>query len=430
METKHLYAFGPFQIDAAKRRLQRDLQAIPLPGKAFETLLFLVRNSDRLVGKDELMRVLWPDATVEENNLSQSISAIRKALGDSPQQQRYVETVPGWGYRFAAPVVALPDDKPDDQLVAVLPDEAPAPAPGLRHDRKAWALGLALAAILAGAASFYFVSRARSFLTPKAESAPMPKARKSVAVLGFDDLSEGRKDQWLSTALAEMLRTELAAGGTLRIVSGEEVAQFQPEVRTNRKKTESLAPARMQDLDQKLGSDLVIYGSYVTIKDQSRKQIRFDVRLQNAKTGEMIAEIAETGAAGDLFDLVSRAGARLRQHLGISGLSPTETVILRASVPSNSRAQETYSEGLASLRVFDAVRPGAHFAAHRCGSSRRDFGRQSIGGIDGTHPRTAILHDLVRGDAGPSAAVRFRGSGITGDAANDATRCPWRRVTR
>src|ERR1700688_4855689 len=98
METRHLYNFGPFQIDSAKRLLQRDRRQIPLPAKAFEALLLLVRNRDRLVEKDELMRDLWPDITVEENNLSQSISAIRKALGDTAQEHHYIETVPGWGY--------------------------------------------------------------------------------------------------------------------------------------------------------------------------------------------------------------------------------------------------------------------------------------------------------------------------------------------
>ena len=75
MEINHLYGFGPFQIDSARRLLQRDLQQIPLSTKAFEALLLLVRNSDRLVEKDELMRALWPDTVVEENNLSQSISS-------------------------------------------------------------------------------------------------------------------------------------------------------------------------------------------------------------------------------------------------------------------------------------------------------------------------------------------------------------------
>jgi eukaryotic-like serine/threonine-protein kinase len=347
MEIKHLYGFGPFQIDSARRLLQRDLQQIPLSTKAFEALLLLVRNSDRLVEKDELMRALWPDTVVEENNLSQSISAIRKALGDSSQEQRYIETVPGWGYRFAAKVTIISNAK---SVEVIRSDELPPPRP----DHKSLITAVVVVMVLIAGAVFYFSSFGRQFYgrrQPGNSLVSLP--RRSVAVLGFENLSNNKKDEWLSTALSEMLSTELAAGDTLRIVSGEDVARAKTEIHW--RDTGTLAKDTLQRIHRNLGSELLILGSYTAIGDESRRQIRLDLRLENAMSGELIAEIAESGPEGNLFDVVSRTGIRLRQKLGLSDLSPDEVVVVSKSLPSNPRAAQLYSDGLAKLRVFDAI---------------------------------------------------------------------------
>jgi len=348
MEIKHLYGFGPFQIDSARRLLQRDLQQVPLSTKAFEALLLLVRNSDRLVEKDELMRALWPDTVVEENNLSQSISAIRKALGDSSQEQRYIETVPGWGYRFAAKVTIISDAKSAEVIRS---HELPAH----RSDYKSLITGVAVVTVLIAAAVFYFSSLGRRQLYGSRQpgNSQVSSPRRSVAVLGFENLSNDKKDEWLSTALSEMLSTELAAGDTLRIVSGEDVARAKTEIHW--RDTGTLAKDTLQRIHRNLGSELLILGSYTAIGDESRRQIRLDLRLENAMSGDLIAEIAESGPEGNLFDVVSRAGIRLRQKLGLSDLSPDEVVVVSKSLPSNPRAAQLYSDGLAKLRVFDAI---------------------------------------------------------------------------
>ena len=108
-ETKHFYEFGPFRVDAARQLLLRDGQPVPLTAKAFETLLVLVQHGEQMVCKDELMKQLWPDTFVEESNLTQHISMLRKALGESPQEHRYIVTMPGRGYRFAQKVREVSD---------------------------------------------------------------------------------------------------------------------------------------------------------------------------------------------------------------------------------------------------------------------------------------------------------------------------------
>ena len=100
------YRFGPFHLDVRERRLSRGDEVIPLRLKVFDTLLLLVENAGRLVTKQELLDTVWPETTVEENNLNHNVSVLRKALGEKATGQQYIETVPRVGYRFAAPVDA------------------------------------------------------------------------------------------------------------------------------------------------------------------------------------------------------------------------------------------------------------------------------------------------------------------------------------
>jgi DNA-binding winged helix-turn-helix (wHTH) protein/esterase/lipase len=103
------YRFGPFHLDVRERRLSRGGEVIPLRLKVFDTLLVLVENAGRLVTKQELLDRVWPETTVEENNLNHNVSVLRKALGEKATSQQYIETVPRVGYRFAALVdVAVP----------------------------------------------------------------------------------------------------------------------------------------------------------------------------------------------------------------------------------------------------------------------------------------------------------------------------------
>lgn len=99
-----LYEFGAFRVDASKRLLVRDGTPVPLTSKVFETLLHLVKHGGTVLSKDELMRAIWPDAVVEENNLNQNISILRRVLGDGRSELRYIATVPGRGYQFVAEV--------------------------------------------------------------------------------------------------------------------------------------------------------------------------------------------------------------------------------------------------------------------------------------------------------------------------------------
>src|SRR5262245_39397603 len=102
--SKRFYEFGTFRIDTVKRRLLREGEPIALKSKCFETLLALVESRGQVLEKDELMGRIWPDTIVEESNLTGYISTLRKALGENPQEHRYIVTIPGRGYSFVAEV--------------------------------------------------------------------------------------------------------------------------------------------------------------------------------------------------------------------------------------------------------------------------------------------------------------------------------------
>jgi TolB-like protein/Tfp pilus assembly protein PilF len=103
-QTHYVYDFGPFRLNPMERLLLRRKSAVPLTPKVFDTLVVLVRNSGHVVSKDELMREIWPDTNVEEANLTQNVSTLRKVLDQNHPGSSYIETVPKRGYRFIARV--------------------------------------------------------------------------------------------------------------------------------------------------------------------------------------------------------------------------------------------------------------------------------------------------------------------------------------
>jgi DNA-binding winged helix-turn-helix (wHTH) protein len=118
-QPRHLFEFGRFRLDRTERFLFQDGAAVPLSPRLFDTLLVLVENSGHLVEKNDLMQKVWNDVVVEENNLTQSISALRKILGDNLDGPKFIETIPKRGYRFVAPVKEVSEEEPGNDGAAV-----------------------------------------------------------------------------------------------------------------------------------------------------------------------------------------------------------------------------------------------------------------------------------------------------------------------
>ena len=154
------FEFDPFRLEPATRRLLRNGEPLSLTPKAFDTLLVLVQNRERVVEKSEVMRLVWPDTVVEEANLAQHVFTLRKALGDSPDGARFIATIPKRGYRFVAEVREVPNGN-GLAAPAMAPPAATTPIGALWRPRP-WAWAAAFAAALAVAAIGYQLGRRRA----------------------------------------------------------------------------------------------------------------------------------------------------------------------------------------------------------------------------------------------------------------------------
>jgi eukaryotic-like serine/threonine-protein kinase len=156
-----IFEFDRFRVDSGRRRLMdQSGESILLTPRLFDTLLFMVEHPNIVLSKDELMRAIWPDTEVAENNLNQAVSSLRKALGESQGAPQFIVTVPGHGYRFAATVREISPTVADPESISLpLPGTAPrADSTGRRQRLPATALAVALLAGSIGAA--YWLGRA------------------------------------------------------------------------------------------------------------------------------------------------------------------------------------------------------------------------------------------------------------------------------
>jgi DNA-binding winged helix-turn-helix (wHTH) protein/tetratricopeptide (TPR) repeat protein len=356
-----VYRFGPFQLDATSTTLARNGNQLKLQDLPYRLLVVLVERPGEIVSREEVRQRLWPKNTFVEfdNNLGVAIRKIRDALGDNADAPCYVETVPRRGYRFLAPVTTATE--PEDLLRSAT-GEAARPQSSLPGVGKRPVISgrrlryIALAAfivlVISGVAYRFRLLHPRTETQAAAETnLPPVHVRRSVAVMGFRNLPGRPEDNWLSSAFCEMLNTELAADGKLRMVSGEDVARAKSELPL--RDEDSLGKSTLQRLRINEGADVVVVGSYTMLPNARKHRIRLDVRLQDTASGETIAEEAVSGDENDLFDLVADLGGKLRQRLGAAPLSEEGAVATRAALPSNEKAARLYAEGRARLWAFD-----------------------------------------------------------------------------
>jgi DNA-binding winged helix-turn-helix (wHTH) protein/tetratricopeptide (TPR) repeat protein/TolB-like protein len=393
---KLVYEFGDFRVDPFRRRLLRGGDPVPLTPKAFSILLVLLENQGVVMGKEDLIQRVWPDTYVTEANLTQNVSSLRKALGERANDHRYVVTVPGRGYSFVAEVYEVPRESTSEiQTVEEIPAAAtpapfpplpsppvPAPVPPLpvlaaallassletrpvetRHLKtrlvrrrrlaKAKVVGLGLALLVLLAVGMLLFYKERKNFPGRTEAGPALPSRPTVAVLGFRNLAADRSESWLSTALSEMLITELSAGSTIRMVPGEEVVRVKRTL--SLPYTQDLGGENLQQIRGMLGADLVVVGSYLSIQEQGGRRLRIDLRVVRAPEGDTIVSFAEVGTEDGLLELVSRAGQRLRAALGWSEPSPADARAAAALLPGSPEGAHLYAEGLTRLRAFDSL---------------------------------------------------------------------------
>ena len=200
--------------------------------------------------------------------------------------------------------------------------------------------------------SFFLLRRSKDKDRDRESTAsPAIKHRRSVAVLGFKNLAGKPDEAWLSTAISEMLTTNLAAGEELRLVPGETIAQMKNNL--SLAEAESYAQETLDKIRRQTSADDVVIGSYLALGSATEGKVTLDLKLQEAQAGETIVAFSEEGKEAELMDLVSRAGARLREKLGAGDIAPNDLAAVKAASPATTDAIRFYSEGLAKQRSYD-----------------------------------------------------------------------------
>ena len=237
-QTSDFYEFGRFRVKSDERVLLRGEDLVSLTPKAFDILLTLLENDGRIVNKDDLMKKVWPNTFVEEGNLTQNVSLLRKALGESANGPQFIETVPRRGYRFVA-LVNRGTENGQDYLVetaAKLPTQLPTNAqktePGIKAARSISDSGLRtflsrrLPAVALTLVILVIAVAGIAYLSTRNKAGASPSAIQSIAVLPFVDDSVDGDAEFLDDEIAASLVNSLTKLPKLRVVPRSVMATY------------------------------------------------------------------------------------------------------------------------------------------------------------------------------------------------------------
>jgi TolB-like protein/DNA-binding winged helix-turn-helix (wHTH) protein len=351
--VNHLYEFGPFVLDPGERLLRHGASRMELPPRAFDTLLVLVENSGRLLEKDSLMRTVWGDTVVEENNLSQVVYLLRKALRDGEDGSRYIETVPKRGYRFVAAVQEIDREVAREISRESVREGAAANGSGESHttpaasdssvlsgsstnpietpalppvSRSGWRLGLlaglALATVVASLAA---TGWKRGLFV---DLAPDPGPIRSVAVLPLQNLSNDPNQEYFVDGMTDELITDLAQIHDLKVVSKTSIMRY--------KATRTPLPQIGHDL----GVDAVVEGSVL----RSGDRVRITAQLIRTATDRHIWAAAYDGDLKDVLSLQARVAEAITNEVKLN-LTAEETGRLHRGQTVDPEAVDLYLRG-------------------------------------------------------------------------------------
>jgi TolB-like protein/DNA-binding winged helix-turn-helix (wHTH) protein len=313
------YETGGLRVDVKQRVLVgADGQRVALPSRAFELLLCFLRHPGELLDKNRLMSAVWPNSVVEENNLTQNIGVLRRALGEVPGEHRFLVTEPGRGYRFVAAVKEIRAKAE----VGAEPEVGAMPAgkPVVRDRRRpwlAWSVGFAVAAIAAALAHWW-------------TGASRP-ADLSIAVLPFEDHSESRNNEYLALGIQDEILTLLTRVPELRVVP----------------RTSALRYARRDASDPQIGRALAVSYLLEGSVQRAGERVRVRVRLIDAAADRHVwAETYERPAA-DVFAIESEVAQSVAQALRVS-LTPEQRQSIARPPTTNPEAYDAYLRARAS----------------------------------------------------------------------------------
>lgn len=364
------FRFGTFEVDVGAGELRKHGLRIKLQDQPFQLLVLLCQRAGQVVTREELRHTLWSDQTFVDfdRGLNRAVNKLRAALCDSAETPRFIETLHRRGYRFIAPIQTLSPRGDDTEEERAGIGSASPRSDGLTPltmirifksylsrtltiPTRLIALAVIMVCAIFGLSVLYYGARRITAVSrPPDGSSP----RRSVAVLGFKNLSERQDKAWVSTALSDWLTTELSEGGHLRLIPSESVARVKIEL--SPLDVDNLSNENLTRIRNNLATDLIVVGSYAVLDGTpGDPQMRLDLRLQDVRTGAIVDAISESGGESQLFDLVLQGGESLRAALGVQPVSSAEAEELARALPKNHDAARLYSEGLEELRVFNAL---------------------------------------------------------------------------
>jgi DNA-binding winged helix-turn-helix (wHTH) protein/tetratricopeptide (TPR) repeat protein len=318
-----LYEFGPFRVDPARETLLRSGVAVPLTPKTFQILLVLVRHGKEIVTKDDLMKTVWPDTFVEEANLSRNIFMLRKALGETAQDHRYIVTVPGRGYRLAENVRLLPDQ--EFEIAAATHSRVQIDVKETRPWK--W-IALAAVIVLALGGLWRMLSHRRAVL-----------GAKDTVVLA--DFTNSTGDSVFDETLRQGLAIQLRQSPYLSLISDQRIAHTLHFM--GQRAGARLTPELARAVCERTGSAAILEGSIAPLGSQ------YVVTLQarSCRTGEILdQEQVQAAKQEDVLSALGQIASRFRNRVGesLSTIQEHNTPLAEATTPS-LEALEAYSAG-------------------------------------------------------------------------------------
>jgi DNA-binding winged helix-turn-helix (wHTH) protein/tetratricopeptide (TPR) repeat protein len=309
---RQFYEFGPYRIDPDHRRLTRETKPIPLQPKAFDILLVLVQNSEKVVPKDDLMKAVWPGTFVEESNLAQNVSVLRKTLGDAVGENRYIVTVPGRGYRFAGKVQVVDGDEivtgEEDKLIVeshtrsrLVVEEQHLPVKALAAKPRSlrWLVLGSLLCVLVATAGYLYTHRA-----------PKLTERDTIVLADFDNRTG---DPVFDGTLRLGLSAQLEQSPFLNLLSDQGLRQTLALMAQPKDARLTLETAR--EVCQRTASTAVLGGSIAQIGTR----YLLTLKAIDCSTGDSLASTeAEAADKNHVLDALGKIASEIRSKLGES----------------------------------------------------------------------------------------------------------------
>lgn len=324
------YSFENFRLDPSRNLLLRSPggEPVALTHKAFQVLLSLVENGGELVTKDELMARVWPDSVVEEANLTQTISVLRRALGEKPNQHRFIVTETGRGYRFVAAVTELNGDLTGegdlaDAPTAIASAELAAPTSSLNRSRVIFLAGAGVLVLLFIGAGYYFLRR-------PAARVPHPGSTRevrSIAVLPFRTIDSDQGNQLLGVGMADAIITRLSHLKSVVVRQTKSVLRYADST------PEAIRVGR------EINVEAVLEGNI----QKADGRIRVSVRLYRVSDGALLWAESFDERETDIFTLQDSISERVATSLSLE-INPEERNRLRRRYTENIEAYEYYNK--------------------------------------------------------------------------------------